>query len=349
MRLGSVPSVKLLPTRDKGSAVGGPSRIPESARTSWIRQLLLKPTFGPLIVLLAFCAIFSVATRTFFAAGNLSLVVQQSVIVGTLAIGQTMIILTAGVDLANGGIAVLGTIVAGRLVAEQQNPAFSLLFALILCTGFGLVAGVLVSRLMLPPFIVTLGLLGIITAITRLVAHGGAFPVTDDLLAWTGNVFALGDTSITYGMVIMFGLYLLVWYLLTQTAWGRHVYAIGNNREAARLVGIPVQSRLLSVYTFAGLLYGIGSWLALGRIPNADPNALQNANLDSITAVVIGGTSLFGGRGSLWGTLIGTLIVSVLRNGLTLTGIDPLWQDLVTGILVISAVALDQVSKRRQR
>jgi fructose transport system permease protein len=341
--------VKLLPTRDKGSAVGGLSRTPESAGAGWVRQLLLKPTFGPLIVLLAFCAIFSLTTRTFFAAGNLSLVVQQSVIVGTLAIGQTMIILTAGVDLANGGIAVLGTIVAGRLVAEQQNPALALLFALVLCTGFGLVAGVLVSRLMLPPFIVTLGLLGIITAITRLVAHGGAFPVTDDLLSWTGNAFAVGDTAITYGMVVMFGLYLFIWYLLTQTAWGRHVYAIGNNREAARLVGIPVQSRLLSVYTFAGLLYGIGSWLALGRIPNADPNALQSANLDSITAVVIGGTSLFGGRGSLWGTLIGTLIVSVLRNGLTLTGIDPLWQDLVTGILVISAVALDQVSKRRQR
>jgi fructose transport system permease protein len=315
-----------------------------------MRQVLLKPTVGPLIVLLLFCAVFSLATHTFLAAGNLSLVVQQSVIVGTLAIGQTMIILTAGVDLANGGIAVLGTIVAGRLVAEQQNPAlFSLLFALILCTGFGMVAGLLVSRLTLPPFIVTLGLLGIITAITRLVAHGGAFPVTDDLLAWPGNAFAVGDASITYGMVIMFGLYLLVWYLLTQTAWGRHIYAIGNNREAARLVGIPVQSRLLSVYTFAGLLYGIGSWLALGRIPNADPNALQNANLDSITAVVIGGTSLFGGRGSLWGTLIGTLIVAVLRNGLTLTGIDPLWQDLVTGILVISAVALDQVSKRKQR
>src|SRR6516165_1939674 len=208
-----------------------------------MRQVLLKPTVGPLIVLLLFCAVFSLATHTFLAASNLSLVVQQSVIVGTLAIGQTMIILTAGVDLANGGIAVLGTIVAGRLVAEQQNPAlFSLLFALILCTGFGMVAGLLVSRLTLPPFIVTLGLLGIITAITRLVAHGGAFPVTDDLLAWPGNAFAVGDASITYGMVIMFGLYLLVWYLLTQTAWGRHIYAIGNNREAARLVGIPVQS-----------------------------------------------------------------------------------------------------------
>ncbi|MBV9275403.1 MAG: ABC transporter permease [Verrucomicrobia bacterium] len=316
---------------------------------SGLGRLITASTFGPLIVLVVFCGVFSAATRTFLAAGNLSLVVQQSVIVGTLAIGQTMIILTAGIDLANGGIAVLGTILAGRLVVDQQNPWFSLIFALAVCTCFGLTAGLLVSRLALPPFIVTLGLLGIVTAITRLVAQGGAFPVTDDLLSWTGNAFAVGDTAITYGMIIMIGLYVLVWYLLTQTAWGRHIYAIGNNREAARLVGIPVQARLLSVYTFAGLLYGIGAWLALGRIPNADPNALQNANLDSITAVVIGGTSLFGGRGSLWGTLIGTLIVSVLRNGLTLTGIDPLWQDLITGILVISAVALDQISRKKQR
>src|SRR5580704_16913887 len=312
-------------------------------------RAIATPAVGPLVVLVVFCAIFSLSTHTFLAVGNLSLVIQQSVIVGTLAIGQTIIILTGGIDLANGAVAVMGTIVAGRLVNDAHNPVFCLLLAIFLCTLVGVAAGLLVSRLMLPPFIVTLGLLGIITAITRLVAQGGAFPVTDDLLSWTGNAFAIGDTSITYGMIIMFCLYLLVWYLLTQTAWGRHVYAIGNNREAARLVGIPVQARLLSVYTFAGLLYGIGAWLALGRIPNADPNALQNGNLDSITAVVIGGTSLFGGRGSLWGTLIGTLIVSVLRNGLTLTGIDPLWQDLVTGILVISAVALDQISRRKQR
>ena len=334
-----------------GATEPEPMRVSAPARpkAGGLAGFLTAPTIGPLIVLLAFCAVFSLSTRTFLAPGNLSLVVQQSVIVGTLAIGQTMIILTAGIDLANGGTAVLGTIVAGKLVAQEQNPVLSLLLMLVLCTGFGLTAGLLVSRLWLPPFIVTLGLLGIITAITRLIAQGGAFPVTDELLSWPGNAFAVGDTSVTYGMIIMFGLYVLVWYLLTQTAWGRHVYAIGNNREAARLVGIPVQSRLLSVYTFAGLLYGIGAWLALGRIPNADPNALQNANLDSITAVVIGGTSLFGGRGSLWGTLIGTLIVAVLRNGLTLTGIDPLWQDLVTGILVISAVALDQISRRRQR
>jgi fructose transport system permease protein len=322
---------------------------PLNRGTVLLGRAVALPTIGPLAVLAVFCAIFSLSTHTFLAAGNLSLVIQQSVIVGTLAIGQTMIILTAGIDLANGAIAVLGTIVAGRLVNDGNNAALCLLFAILLCTCVGAVAGLLVSRLMLPPFIVTLGLLGIVTAATRLIAQGGSFPVTDELLGWTGNSFLVGGTGITYGMIIMFGLYAFVWYLLTQTAWGRHVYAIGNNRPAARLVGIPVQNRLLSVYTFAAVLYGIGAWLALGRIPNADPNALQSANLDSITAVVIGGTSLFGGRGSIWGTLVGTLIVSVLRNGLTLCGIDPLWQDLVTGVLVISAVAVDQISRGRQR
>jgi fructose transport system permease protein len=320
-----------------------------SRGTVSIGRAIATPPVGPLLVLLVFCAIFSIATHTFLAIGNLSLVVQQSVIVGTLAVGQTIIILTGGIDLANGAIAVLGTIVAGRMVNDANDPAFCLLLAIFLCTLVGLIAGLLVSRLMLPPFIVTLGLLGIVTAATRLIAQGGAFPVTDDLLGWTGNNFLFDGSGITYGMLIMFGLYALIWYMLTQTAWGRHIYAIGNNRVAARLVGIPVQNRLLSVYVLAAFIYGIGAWLALGRIPNADPNALQTANLDSITAVVIGGTSLFGGRGSIWGTLVGTLIVSVLRNGLTLSGFDPLWQDLVTGILVISAVAVDQMSRGRQR
>jgi fructose transport system permease protein len=322
------------------SSSGGPALL---------GRVLSTPAVGPLVVLVLFGAVFSLNTRTFLAVGNLSLVIQQSVIVGTLAIGQTMIILTGGIDLANGAIAVLGTIVAGRLVNDGHNPALCLLLGIFLCTVVGLLAGLLVSRLMLPPFIVTLGLLGIVTAATRLIAQGGSFPVTDDLLGWTGNSLIVDGSGITYGMLIMAGLYVFVWYLLTQTAWGRHVYAIGNNRLAARLVGIPVQNRLLSVYVFAAFLYGIAAWLALGRIPNADPNALQSANLDSITAVVIGGTSLFGGRGSIWGTLVGTLIVSVLRNGLTLSGFDPLWQDLVTGVLVISAVAVDQISRGKQR
>ena len=151
-----------------------------------IGRAIATPAVGPLVVLLVFCAIFSVSTHTFLAVGNLSLVIQQSVIVGTLAVGQTIIILTGGIDLANGAIAVLGTIIAGRMVNDGGNSALCLLLAIFLCSVVGLIAGLLVSRLMLPPFIVTLGLLGIVTAATRLIAQGGAFPVTDDLLGWTG-------------------------------------------------------------------------------------------------------------------------------------------------------------------
>ncbi len=312
-----------------------------------VLRVLTAPTFGPLIVLLAFGIFFSFATTTFLATGNLSLILQQSVIIGTLSVGETIIILTAGIDLAVGGIAVMGTIIAGSLVNANYNGFLSLLFMLVVATGVGGIAGLLVSRLKLPPFIVTLGLLGIVTAATRLISQGGAFPVDNDLMSWTGNAVHFAGASITYGVFLMFILYALVWCMLTQTGWGRHVYAVGINPEAARLVGIPVQNILLSVYVLAGLIYGIGAWFALGRIPNADPNALQTANLDSITAVVIGGTSLFGGRGNLIGSLVGTIIVTVLRNGLTLMGIDPLWQDLVTGILVILAVALDQLSRTR--
>src|SRR3984885_5604957 len=228
--------------------------------TASIGRAIATPAVGPLVVLVVFCAIFSLSTHTFFAVGNLSLIIQQSVIVGTLAIGQTMIILTGGIALANGDVAVLGTIVAGRMVNDAHNHELCLLLEIYLstCVEFG--DGLLVSRLMLPPFIVTLGLLGIVTAATRLIAQGGSFPVTDDLLGWTGNSFIVDGSGVTYGMLIMFSLYLLVWYLLTQTAWGRHIYAIGNNRLAARLVGIPVQNRLLSVYVFAAFLYGIAAW-----------------------------------------------------------------------------------------
>ena len=314
-------------------------------RFGWLRGALATQTFGPLLVLLGFGVVFSLTTSTFLAAGNFSIIAQQCVIEGTLAVGQTVVMLTAGIDLANGAITVLGTIIAARLVSENYAALPALLLAAAACTAAGFASGALISRLRLPPFIVTLGMLGFVTAAARLYSGGQSFPMTDPLLGWTGNGLTFGGATITNGIVLVLILYAVVWYMLTQTGWGRHVYAIGNNREAARLVGIKVGRTVLSVYLLAGFLYGIGAWLALGRIPNADPNALQTANLDTITAVVIGGTSLFGGRGGVVGTLIGTLIVAVLRNGLTLMEIDPLWQDMVTGVLVILAVATDQLSR----
>jgi fructose transport system permease protein len=283
-------------------------------------------------------------------ASNVSLILQQSVVVGMLALGQTVVIITAGIDLANGAIAVLGTVVMGKLAIGSGHPELLVLLVGIgVCVALGGLSGGIITRLNLPPFIVTLGLLTVVSAAARLYTKSQSFPVTSPLLTWLHWTVSIGSLQLTYGTLLMIGAYLVVGYLLTQTGWGRHVFAAGNSPEAARLAGIKVKRVLLSVYLLAGLCYGIAAWEALGRIPVADPSSYSSANLDSITAVVIGGTSLFGGRGGVFGTLIGTLIVLVLRNGLTQANIDSLYQDVATGALVIVAVAVDQLVRRRQQ
>jgi fructose transport system permease protein len=208
--------------------------------------------------------------------------------------------------------------------------------------------GLLVTKVRLPPFIVTLGTLNIFLAFTLLYATGRTIRDAElaSGLAWLGNTFSVGQVRITTGVVAMLLMYALFAFVLRYTAWGRHVYAVGDDAEAARLAGIQVQRVLLSVYLVAGLIYAITGWILIGRVNAASPNSGIDANLDSITAVVIGGTSLFGGRGTVLGSLIGALIVGVFRNGLLLAGVDPNYQTLAIGILVIIAVSVDQWIRR---
>ncbi|MBB6568324.1 ABC transporter permease [Kribbella sandramycini] len=289
-------------------------------------------------------------TSTFLTVDNLSLVVQQSLVVATLALGQTLIVLTGGIDLANAAIMVLGTMVLAKLVIGGSSSVVALVAGFLVCAALGAVSGGLVTWLNLPPFIVTLGMLTVVLAAGRLYSEGNSFPVTDNLLGVLGEGgYLFGQIRVTHGMTLAVVMFAVTWYALTRTAWGRHVYALGNDPEAARLTGIHVGRTRFSVYLVAGVIYAFAAWQALGRIPNADPNAFQTGNLDSITAVVIGGTSLFGGRGSVLGTVVGALIVAVLRSGLTQAGIDSLYQDVATGVLVIAAVAFDQIVRRRSR
>lgn len=327
--------------------VTGAAAPVEVVRRERLGRALRNPVIGPLGALVIAVVVFTVTTDTFATVGNASLILQQSIVIGTLALGQTLIILTAGIDLANGAIAVLGTIVMAKHVVGGGSPLTALLLGIGITLLLGATSGVLVTRLGLPPFIVTLGMLTVTYALARLYAESRSYPVQDRLLRFWGEGMTLGGVRITWGSFMLLGIFAVFWYALTRTAWGRHVYAVGNAPEAARLTGIKTRRTVLSVYVAAGVLYGLAAWQALGRIPNADPNAYQTGNLDSIIAVVIGGTSLFGGRGSVIGTLIGTLVVGVLRSGLTQAGIDNLYQDVATGVLVIVAVSLDQVSRRR--
>jgi fructose transport system permease protein len=305
---------------------------------------------GPFIALLIACAFFATQSPNFLTGGNLSLILQQVMVVGVIAIGQTLIVLTAGIDLSCGMVMALGSIVMTKLAVEMGLPAPLAILAGVGVTAlFGLVNGLLVTRVKLPPFIVTLGTLNIAFAITQLYSNAQTVTDVPPLMTWLGNTFAIGGTEVGFGTVLMIALYLGVWFWLRETAAGRHVYMVGNNPEATRLVGIPTDRVLLGVYVLAGVFYGIASLLSVARTGVGDPNAGQTENLDAITAVVLGGTSLFGGRGVILGTLIGAVVVGVLRNGLTLMGVASVYQVLITGILVIAAVAVDQLSRKGAR
>lgn len=305
---------------------------------------------GPWLALLATCLFFATQSDRFLSGENLSLVLQQVMVVGVLAIGQTLVILTAGIDLSCGMVMALGGVVMTKFAADYGlDPYLAILCGLAVTTGFGLVNGLLVTRIKLPPFIVTLGTLNIAFAITQIYSESQTTTNLPSVLTALGETFHLGSTEVSLGTVTMIGLYLAAWFVLRDTAPGRHLYAVGNAPEAARLTGIRVDRVLVTVYALAGLFYGIAALLSVARTGVGDPNAGQTENLDAITAVVLGGTSLFGGRGVILGSLVGAVIVGVFRNGLTLMGVASVYQTLITGILVILAVAADQMSRKGAR
>ncbi|PWU49099.1 ABC transporter permease [Micromonospora globispora] len=303
------------------------------------------PAISPFLVLVIAFAVFSTLNPRFASPNSLSLVLQQVAVIGALAVGQTLIILTAGIDLSVGAIVILAMMLSAKLAEEQGLPAgLAIVLAIAVGAAAGAVNGALVTRLKLPPFIVTLGTLSVFTAVGLLYSEGQSVQATDlpPVLSWTGESFPVGRFRITVGVLAVVLLYLAVGFALAKTAWGRHVYAVGDDKEASRLAGIRVDRVLLSVYVVAGAIYGITAWILIGRAGAASPNAITDANLESITAVVIGGTSLFGGRGAVLGTLLGALIVGFFRSGLSLAGVDDQYRVLAVGLLVILAVAMDQ-------
>jgi fructose transport system permease protein len=340
----STESAKIAPSPAAPDLAG--EFLDRSTPLSRVRNLLHRyPALSPGIVLIVAVIIFGVISPRFFFVNNLSLITQQVAVVGTLAIGQTLIILTAGIDLSVGAIMVLSSMVVAQTASQNHVPAvLALLLGLLVGLGAGAVNGLLVTRLKLPPFIVTLGTLNIFIALTLLYSNSASVIGQDipALITATGATFPVLGVGVTYGVVLMLILYVIMAFVLGRTAWGRHVYAVGDDKEAARLTGISVNRVLVSVYVVAGAILAIGAWIQIGRADAASPNAGTDLNLDSITAVVIGGTSLFGGRGTIWGSLLGALIVGVFRNGLALAGLDVLYQTLAVGVLIIVAVSLDQ-------
>ncbi|HEX4262030.1 MAG TPA: ABC transporter permease, partial [Acetobacteraceae bacterium] len=302
---------------------------------------------GPILAIIVEVVLFGSLAPRFATTVNLLLIAEQAMEIATLAIGQTLIILVAGIDLANGLVMVLGSVVTAKLAVAGTPLVVAVLAGFGVTVGFGVAEGLLVALIGLPPFIVTLGFFNVALALALLISNEASITNLPPALLVLGDNVNFGGTAVPIGVFAMLGVLLITWYALTQTAWGRHMYAVGDNLPAARLTGVRVARVLISAYVAAGVIYGVAALLLLGRVTVANPDAGQTDNLESITAAVIGGVSLFGGRGSIFGPLLGAFIVGILRNGLTIIGVDALYQEIAIGLLVILAVALDRLQRQR--
>ncbi|MGY5801470.1 ABC transporter permease [Rhizobium hainanense] len=308
------------------------------------------PAAVPLIVLVLAIVIFGITIGgKFFSAYTLTLILQQIAIVGILGAAQTLVILTAGIDLSIGVIMVISSVVMGNVAVTYGLPTPIAIVAGMAVGGLcGLLNGFLVANMKLPPFIVTLGTWNIVMATNFIYSANETIRDTDvdekaPLLHLFAASFRVGGAVLTLGVIAMVLLVIGLWYVLNHTAWGRHVYAVGDDPEAAKLAGIQTKKVLLAVYGVSGLIAALAAWVSIGRNGSVSPSsAVTDFNLQAITATVIGGISLFGGRGSILGTLFGAMIVGVVSMGLNMLGADPQWKVLLTGVLIIGAVAIDQ-------
>ena len=308
------------------------------------------PAAVPLIVLVLAIVIFGITIGgKFFSAYTLTLILQQIAIVGILGAAQTLVILTAGIDLSIGVIMVISSVVMGNVAVTYGLPTPVAIVAGLAVGGIcGLLNGFLVANMKLPPFIVTLGTWNIVMATNFIYSANETIRDTDvdekaPLLHLFAASFRVGGAVLTLGVIAMVCLVIGLWYVLNHTAWGRHVYAVGDDPEAAKLAGIQTKKVLLAVYGVSGLIAALAAWVSIGRNGSVSPSsAVTDFNLQAITATVIGGISLFGGRGSILGTLFGAMIVGVVSMGLNMLGADPQRKVLLTGVLIIGAVAIDQ-------
>ena len=311
--------------------------------------LHVNPALVPLLVLVASIIVFGLLLGSkFFSPFALTLILQQVQIVGIVAAAQSLVILTAGIDLSVGAIMVLSSVVMGQFTFRYGMPVeLAIVCGLLTGAVCGYINGWLVAVMKLPPFIVTLGMWQIVLASNFLYSANETIRAQEieaqaPLLQLFAAKFNVGGAVFTVGVVFMVLLMLVLSYVLRQTAWGRHVYAVGDDPEAAQLSGVNVRRVLISVYVLSGLICAFAGWALIGRIGSVSPTSGQLANIESITAVVIGGISLFGGRGSIMGALFGALIVGVFTLGLRLAGADAQWTYLLIGVLIIAAVAVDQ-------
>ena len=302
-------------------------------------------SYGILIAFIVICIIMTILSPVFLTVTNVLNVIRQSSIYGIMAIGMTFVILTGGIDLSVGSIlAISGAIAAGSL---KGGIGFLpvLLLTLAIGVGCGLANGVLITMGRITPFVVTLGMMSIARGLTLIYTKG--YPIS----GFSGPFRFIGGGDIfgiPFPIVVFIITVVVAWLILTQTRLGRYTYAIGGNEETVKLSGINANFFKTIVYMISGLAAAVSALILTSRINSAEPVSGTGYELDVIAAVVIGGTSLMGGRGSVWGTLVGALMIGVINNGMNLLGISAYFQLVVKGVIIIGAVLLDRLRQDQQ-
>lgn len=306
---------------------------------------VLSGATGPLIGLIALCLFLTLATDKFLSIRNFLNIMDQITVLGIIAVGMTYVILIGGIDLAVGSVLALAMMVMGYLNIELGVPMYvAIPAALAAAAANGFIAGVIITRFNVPSFIATLAMMSIARGIANMITNGQqltGFPAWFNLAAITRYGGFLSTT-----VAVMLVVFLIALLYLRYRFGGRSLYAIGGNPEVARLAGINVNRMTIMVYTVCSLLAGVGGLVLAARLDSAQPFLGTSYELDAIAAVVIGGTSLSGGTGGIGGTIIGVLIIGVLRNGLNLLSVSPFMQQVVIGLVILLAVAAETFRKR---
>ena len=322
------------------SIVTSKSRVSSNTLAATIGHYL--STYGIVLSFVILFVVLSFANPNFLTSINLLNVLRQLSINGILAIGMTFVILTGGIDLSIGSILAVAGVVTGSLVTQQDphTPLIAALAAVGVGAAFGAVNGALISRFRVPAFVATLGMLSIARGSTLLYSGGRPIPNLTPEFRWLGNGFVAG---LPVPIIVFAIVFVLSWVVLRFSVYGRWLYAVGGNSRSARTSGIPVRTMIFSAYVIMGALAGLAGLVLTARTTSALPQAGLGYELDAIAAVVIGGTSLSGGVGSVFFTLIGALIIGTISNGLDLMGVSSYYQQIIKGTIIIAAVLIDRM------
>lgn len=314
-------------------------------KQSGLRRMLGNQGVTMLLILAALWLILSFLSPHFRTVSNLLEITLQAAVIAIIAAGSTLVIISGGIDLSVGSVFACAGVVGGLVYGATGSFWLAIIATLASGSVLGLTNGLMITRIGVPPFIATLGMMGIARGFALILSGGIPIYNLDDRFKWLGQGEVFGVIPVPTVIVLI--VYAVFYVLMNYTRFGRFVYSIGSNSEAARLSGINVAMVILGIYTIAGLMSGIASLVEAGRLATVQPAGGNGYELLAIGAVLIGGASTFGGEGSILATLVGALLVTTIRNGLNILGVNAFWQYVVNGVVIIAAVAVDQYRRRR--